>query len=242
MRKIIVVIGAFAVVVWLLVRPKTAMSKIIVIIGAPGAGKGTQSRLLSEKYGYPQISTGDILREMARVDTPLGQKVKETMAAGRLVSDEILAEVIRTRTSQPDCNNGYILDGYPRTLNQARLLEELALKQGKKQIFVRIIVSEEELVRRLTSRRICDSCGKSYNLLSSPPKIEGVCDLDGAPLIQRSDDNLESVSKRFEEYRESTAPLIDFYRQSGRLIVHDGELTESEVFNKLRAAIDGADN
>jgi adenylate kinase len=218
------------------------MSKIIVIIGAPGAGKGTQSRLLSEKYGYPQISTGDILREMARADTTLGRKVKETMAAGRLVSDEILAEVIRTRTSQPDCNNGYILDGYPRTLDQARLLEELASKQGKKQILVRIIVSEEELVRRLTSRRICGSCGKSYNLLSSPPKIEGVCDLDGAPLTQRIDDNLESVSKRFEEYRESTAPLIDYYRQSGRLIELNGELPESEVFEKLSAAIDRANN
>ena len=218
------------------------MSKIIVIIGAPGAGKGTQSRLLSEKYGYPQISTGDILREMARADTPLGRKVKETMAVGRLVSDEILAEVIRTRTSQPDCNNGYILDGYPRTLNQAHLLEELASKQGKKQILVRIIVSEEELVRRLTSRRICVNCGKSYNLLSHPPKIEGVCDLDGAPLTQRSDDNLESVSKRFEEYRESTAPLIDYYRQSGRLIELNGELPEGEVFEKLWAAIDGASN
>src|SRR5919108_5311747 len=107
------------------------MSKIIVIIGAPGAGKGTQSRLLSEKYGYPQISTGDILREMARADTSLGQKIKETMASGQLVSDEILAEVIQARTSQPDCCNGYILDGYPRTLDQSRLLEELALKQGK---------------------------------------------------------------------------------------------------------------
>ena len=218
------------------------MSKIIVIIGAPGAGKGTQSRLLSEKYGYPQISTGDILREMARADTPLGRKVKETMTAGRLVSDEILAEVIRTRTSQPDCNNGYILDGYPRTLNQAHLLEELASKQGKKQILVRIIVSDDELVRRLTSRRICDSCGKSYNLLSSPPKIEGVCDLDGAHLTQRSDDNLESVSKRFEEYRQLTAPLIDYYRRSGRLIELNGELPEIEVFEKLSAAIDRADN
>src|SRR5262249_8509596 len=216
------------------------MSKIIVIIGAPGAGKGTQSRLLSEKYGYPQISTGDILREMARADTPLGRKIKETMAAGRLVGDEILAEVIRTRTSQPDCNNGYILDGYPRTLDQARLLEELATKQGKKKIFVRIVVSEEELVMRLTSRLVCDRCGRSYNLVSSPTKIEGVCDLDGAPLTQRSDDNLESLSKRFEEYRKSTAPLIDYYRESGRLIELNGELPESEVFEKLCAAIDGA--
>ncbi|HEX5085822.1 MAG TPA: nucleoside monophosphate kinase, partial [Blastocatellia bacterium] len=121
------------------------MSKIIVIIGAPGAGKGTQSRLLSEKYGYPQISTGDILREMGRADTPLGRKVKETMATGRLVSDEILAEVIRSRTAQPDCMNGYILDGYPRTLNQAHQLEELAAKQVKQVRLARIVVPEEVL-------------------------------------------------------------------------------------------------
>lgn len=218
------------------------MSKIIVLIGAPGAGKGTQSRLLSEKYGYPQISTGDILREMAQAGTPLGQKIKETMAAGELVSDEILAEVFLTRTSQPDCNDGYILDGYPRTLDQARLLEELASKQGKQIHLARLIVSEEELFKRATSRRICARCGKSYNLLSRPPKIEGLCDVDGAPLMQRSDDNPESVRKRFEEYRQSTAPLIDYYRQSGRLIELDGELPEGAVFEKLIAAIDGSNN
>ncbi len=218
------------------------MSKIIVIIGAPGAGKGTQSRLLSEKHGYPQISTGDILREMAQADTPLGRRIKETMAAGQLVSDEILAEVILTRTSQLDCNNGYILDGYPRTLNQAHLIEDLALKQGKQIHLARLTVSEDELFKRATSRRICARCGKSYNLLSRPPKIEGVCDLDGAPLMQRSDDNPESVSKRFEEYRQSTAPLIDYYRQSAQLIELDGELPESEVFEKLCAAIDDSND
>jgi adenylate kinase len=216
------------------------MSKIIVIIGAPGAGKGTQSRLLSEKYGYPQISTGDILREMARADTPLGRKIKETMVAGQLVSDDILAEVILARTSQPDCENGYILDGYPRTLNQAHLLEELARKQRKQVYLVRVIVSEEVLFKRLTGRRTCSKCGEIYNVYLRPPKAEGVCDLDGAPLTQRSDDNPESVSRRFEEYRQSTAPLIDYYRQSGRLIEVDGELPVEEVFEKLRAVIDGS--
>jgi adenylate kinase len=218
------------------------MSKIIVIIGAPGAGKGTQSRLLSEKYGYPQISTGDILREMGRADTPLGRQVKETMATGRLVSDEILAEVIRARTSQSDCANGYILDGYPRTLNQAHQLEELASKQGKQVRLARVIVSEDVLFKRLTGRRACPVCGEIYNIYFRPPKVDGICDLDGAALTQRSDDNPESVSKRFEEYQRSTAPLIDYYRQSGRLIEIDGELPVNEVFDKLLAAVEEANS
>jgi adenylate kinase len=218
------------------------MSKIIVIIGAPGAGKGTQSRLLSEKYGYPQISTGDILREMARDATTLGQKVKETMAAGRLVSDEILAEVIRARTSQSDCANGFILDGYPRTLNQANQLEELASKQGKQIRLARIVVSEDVLFKRMTGRRACPICGEIYNIYFRPPKVDEICDLDGAALTQRIDDNPESVSKRFEEYKRSTAPLIDYYRQSGRLIEIDGELPVTEVFNKLLAAIEDANS
>jgi adenylate kinase len=218
------------------------MSKIIVIIGAPGAGKGTQSRLLSEKYGYPQISTGDILREMARADTPLGRKIKETMASGQLVSDEILAEVIQTRTSQPDCSNGYILDGYPRTLDQARLLEELALKQGMQIRLARIIVSEDVLFKRLTGRRACPICGELYNIYFRPPKVDDVCDLDGASLTRRTDDQPEAVGRRFEEYKRSTAPLIDYYRQSGRLIELDGELAVNEVFEKLWGAIDGPNN
>jgi adenylate kinase len=195
--------------------------------------------LLSEKYGYPQISTGDILRGMSRADTPLGRRIKETLAAGELVSDEILAEVILTRTSQPDCNDGYILDGYPRTLNQAHLLEELALKQGKQIHLARIVVSEEALFNRLTGRRACPACGEIYNIHFRPPKVDGVCDLDGAPLTQRSDDTPEAVSRRFEEYRRSTAPLIDYYQQSGRLIELNGERPVSEVFNQLCAVIDG---
>jgi adenylate kinase len=217
------------------------MSKIIVMIGAPGAGKGTQSRLLSEKYGYPQISTGDMLREMAQADTPLGRRIKETMASGKLVSDEILTEVMLERTSRPDCRDGYILDGYPRTLNQAHLLEELARKQRKGVLLVRVVVEEEILFKRLTGRRACARCGEIYNLYFRPPKVEGLCDLDGAPLTQRSDDNPEAVSRRFEEYRQATAPLIDYYRHSGRLAEIDGELPVEEVFDKLRAVVEDAD-
>jgi len=218
------------------------MSNIIVIIGAPGAGKGTQSRLLSEKYGYPQISTGDILREMAQAETSLGRKIKETITQGQLVSDEILAQVILTRTSQPDCADGYILDGFPRTLEQAHQLEDLALKQNKQVHLARVMVTEEVLFKRLTGRRICPKCGEIYNIYLRPPAVAGICDVDGSPLSQRADDNPESVSRRFEEYRQSTAPLIDYYRQGGRLIELDGELPVSEVFEILRAAIESPKN
>lgn len=216
------------------------MSKIIVMIGPPGAGKGTQARLLAEQYGYPQISTGDILREMAQAETALGNVIKTTLASGKLVSDEILATMIRTRTAQPDCKTGYILDGYPRTLNQAHLLKELAEAQEKEVFLVRVIVHEEALMKRLTGRRTCKQCGQIYNIYFRPPQRPGLCDLDGQPLTQRSDDNPESVTQRLAEYKTSTAPLIDYYRQSGRLIEVDGELPVAELFAKLRALIDKA--
>ncbi len=217
------------------------MSKIIVMIGAPGAGKGTQARLLSEKYGYPQISTGDILREMSQAETPLGREIKEVVAAGKLVGDEILAEVILTRTSKDDCRSGYILDGFPRTLKQAHLLEELARQQNKVVVLVRVMVVEDLLIKRLTGRQTCTKCGEIYNSYFRPPQREGVCDLDGAPLGHRTDDNLDSVSRRLEAYRTSTAPLIDYYRESGRLVQVDGDRPVDQVFDELSRVIDGFD-
>lgn len=214
------------------------MSKIIVIIGAPGAGKGTQARLLSEKYGYPQISTGDILRAMSKADTPQGQKLREIMGAGKLVSDEILADLIFTRTSRDDCRDGYILDGFPRTLNQAHTLEELAARQEKEVLLVRVVVNEDVLFKRLTGRWTCTKCGEIYNVYFRPPKREGVCDLDGEPLRQRDDDKPEAVTRRFEEYW-ATAAMIDYYKQSGRLIEIDGDGEVETVFEKLCALIDG---
>lgn len=210
-----------------------------MIIGPPGAGKGTQARLLSERYGYPQISTGDILREMAQADTALGQEIKTTLASGKLVSDEILAEVIQARTSRPDCKDGYILDGFPRTINQARQLEELANQQQKEVLLVRVKVHEDILFKRLTGRRTCPQCGEIYNIYFRPTKVEGICDLDGSALKQRSDDNLDAVTRRFEEYKSSTAPLIEYYRNSGRLIETSGEGQVEEIFEKLCALIEG---
>ncbi|QQS45246.1 MAG: adenylate kinase [Acidobacteriota bacterium] len=214
------------------------MSKIIVMIGAPGAGKGTQARLLSEKYGYPQISTGDILREMAQVDTPEGRELRQIMASGKLVSDDVLADLIERRTSRPDCQNGYILDGYPRTVIQAQQLEEMSAWQKKEVLLVRVVVFEDSLMKRLTGRRTCTRCGEIYNLYFRPPQNEGVCDKDGAPLGQRTDDTSEAVRRRLEEYRSATAPLIDYYSQNGRLIEVDGELPVDEVFDKLCHVID----
>lgn len=208
------------------------------MIGPPGAGKGTQARLLSEKYGYPQISTGDILREMAQADTKLGQEIKTTLASGKLVSDEILAEVILRRTSLPDCENGYILDGYPRTITQAHLLENLSEKQGKEVFLVRVMVPEEILFKRLTGRWTCPKCGEIYNTYFRSPQQAGICDLDGELLRQRSDDNPEAVNRRFAEYRASTAPLIEYYGESGRLIEIDGEGQVGEVFGKLCKVIE----
>ncbi|MBO0721939.1 MAG: adenylate kinase [Blastocatellia bacterium] len=215
----------------------TTMSKIIVMIGAPGAGKGTQARLLSEKFGYPQISTGDILREMARAETELGKEIKNTLASGNLVSDQILAEVISSRTSYEDCSNGFILDGYPRTLEQARNLEDLAASQGKQILLVHVMVREDVLFQRMTGRRVCTKCGEIYNIYSRPPKRDGYCDIDGAPLRQRSDDLPETVSRRFEAYRIATAPLIEYYRQGGRLIEIDGDRPVEAVFEELSAII-----
>lgn len=216
------------------------MSKIVVIIGAPGAGKGTQARLVSEKYGYPQISTGDILREMALADTPLGNEIRSVQAAGKLVSDEILAQVIRERTSQPDCENGYILDGYPRTISQAHQLEELAAQQGKDVLFVRIYVQEEALMKRLTGRWSCKKCGEIYNIELRPPRRDGFCDRDGEPLWHRDDDNPTSVARRFTAYRASTTPLIEYYRENGSLIQINGDQPVADVFAELSAVIDGA--
>ncbi|MCI0662501.1 MAG: nucleoside monophosphate kinase [Acidobacteria bacterium] len=214
------------------------MSKIIVMMGAPGAGKGTQARLLSEKYGYPQISTGDLLREMSQAETPLAGQLKETISSGALVSDEVLADLIISRTSAEDCKNGYLLDGFPRTLVQANLLDDLARRQGNEIRVFSVTLTMDCLLKRLSGRRTCTLCGEIYNIFFRPPKREGFCDLDQAPLQQRSDDFEESVNRRLAAYLESTLPLIDYYRKGGRLKEIDGQRSVAEVFAKLSESID----
>jgi adenylate kinase len=215
------------------------MPKIVVMIGPPGVGKGTQSRLLAEHFSFPQISTGDILREMGRMETRLGLQIKAAQSAGQLVSDEVLAGVILTRTTQPDCRNGYILDGYPRTLVQARMLEKLARGQGKEVCLVSIVLPREALMRRLTGRRTCSGCGEIYNIYLRPPKQDGRCDGCGSTLTHRADDNAETVGARLAAYEVATAPLIEYYKESGRLIEVDGDRDVQEVFAEICRSVSG---
>ncbi|HQU93893.1 MAG TPA: adenylate kinase, partial [Pyrinomonadaceae bacterium] len=197
-------------------------------------GKGTQARLLQERRGIPQISTGDMFREMKTLDTPLAREVQEIMASGKLISDEITFKIVQERTSRDDCKNGYILDGYPRTAVQAEQLEALAAEQTKMIQAIEVDVSREELMRRLTGRRSCPVCGEIYNVYSKPPKVDGRCDLHpDAELAHRADDNEESVSTRLATYDELTKPLIDYYEKSGRLKKVDGRGELEDIYASL---------
>lgn len=214
------------------------MSKIIVLIGAPGAGKGTQARLLQERHGVPQISTGDIFREMKNADTPLAREVQETMAAGKLISDDLTYKIVRERTSRDDCSEDYLLDGYPRTLVQAEQLEGLADEQGKTIAAVDVDVDRAELMRRLTGRRSCGVCGEIYNVYSKPPKVDGVCDFHPDMLLtHRADDNEESVGIRLATFDTATKPLLDYYEQSGRLAKVDGSGDFEDIYRAIVDAV-----
>lgn len=214
------------------------MSKIIVLIGAPGAGKGTQARMLQERKGIPQISTGDIFREMKKADTPLAKEVQEIMAAGKLISDELTYEIVKDRTSREDCQETYILDGYPRTAVQAEQLEELAKEQGKEIQAIEVDIPREELLKRLTGRRSCPVCGEIYNIYSKPPKVGGFCDFHPeAELTHRADDNEESVSTRLSTYDELTKPLLDYYEKSDRLKKVNGNRELEEIYAELEELV-----
>jgi adenylate kinase len=214
------------------------MSKIIVLIGAPGAGKGTQARMLQERKGIPQISTGDMFREMKKSDTPLAREVQETMASGKLISDELTYQIVKDRTSRDDCKDIYTLDGYPRTAVQAEQLEELAKEQGKVIQAIEVDVPRDELMKRLTGRRSCSVCGEIYNIYSKPPKVEGVCDFHPeAKLNHRADDYPESVSVRLATYDEETAPLLVYYEKSGRLQKINGDRELEEIYAELEKLV-----
>jgi adenylate kinase len=194
------------------------MSKIIVLMGAPGAGKGTQARLLQERLHLPQISTGDIFRSLKTAHTPFAEEVLAMMAKGQLVPDDVTIRLVRERTSQDDCKNGYILDGFPRTPAQATDLEKLAGEQRKQIVPVLIDLPQELLLKRMTGRRNCPVCGEIYNVYFKPPKSDNVCDFHpDAQLVRREDDNPDTVLARLDTFATTTRPLIDYYKAANLL-------------------------
>ncbi len=199
------------------------MSDIIVLMGAPGAGKGTQARYIQERRGLPQISTGDIFRAMKNTNSPLAEEVRGIMNSGKLVPDEVTIRLVRERTSHDDSKNGYILDGFPRTTVQAQMLESLAREQGKSIRAISVDVPFEILQKRITGRRNCPVCGEIYNVHFKPPNFDNVCDVHPeVQLEKRSDDTPEKIKVRLATYAEQTQPLLDYYAKSGRLHRVDG--------------------
>lgn len=209
-----------------------------VLLGPPGAGKGTQAVRLVEKYEIPHISTGDIFRKNIKEGTELGKKAQEYMNAGALVPDELVVDLVKDRLQQDDCKNGFLLDGFPRTIFQAEKLDEFLSESNlKMDIVINLKVEKEALIKRLTGRRVCKDCGASYHIVNIPPKKEGVCDICGGELIQRKDDNFETVENRINVYEEQTAPLIGYYKEAGSLVDFDGEASLDEVFDAIVQAI-----
>ncbi len=209
----------------------------IVFLGPPGAGKGTQASLLSEKYGIKKISTGDILREAVRKGTELGKKAKKYMDAGELVPDDIIIGLIEEQIQGVD---SFILDGFPRTMKQAEALDRLLSERGKPLSHVIFVnVPDEEIVKRLTARRVCPNCGAVYNMIYNPPKRDEICDVCGTPLVQRSDDREDVIRNRLKVYRESTAPLIDYYREKGIFYEVNGVGKVEEVLRRIEGVLRG---
>jgi adenylate kinase len=216
------------------------MPKIIVLMGAPGAGKGTQARLLQERLGLPQISTGDILRAIAKTDTPLGREVKEVQNSGNLISDDLVIRVVKDRTSEKDSQNGYVLDGFPRTTAQAVSLEQLAKEQGNDIEAILVDVPEELLKQRALGRRSCPVCKEIYNLYTKPPKVDEECDCHpGVKLEKRADDTEDKINVRLKTYQDQTRPLIDFYQSSHRLNRVDGTKNPEAIYREIEGLIKG---
>ena len=214
------------------------MSKIIVLMGAPGAGKGTQARLLQERLHLPQISTGDMFRALKEQKTPLADEVRVIMEAGKLVPDDLTIRVVRERTSRDDCKEGYILDGFPRTPVQAAMLEKLAVEQGKRIQAIDIEVPRELLAKRIMGRRNCPVCGEIYNIYFRPPKVDNVCDLHPeAQLNHREDDKPETVKARLATYEEQTRPLLDYYRAANLLHVVDGTRDPEAIYKDIEKIV-----
>ena len=201
-----------------------------IFLGPPGAGKGSLAVKVAEDYKIPHISTGDIFRANIKAQTPLGVKVKAIIDSGSLVSDELTFELVKDRLAQDDCKNGYILDGFPRTIPQAEMLEKL-VNDVK---VVNFEIKDEIVIRRLSTRRVCKACGANFNVLTLPPKVEGVCDKCGGELYQRDDDKQESILHRMDVYREQTEPLINFYKEKGKITDLDASIETDVLLGEFK--------
>jgi len=213
----------------------------IILLGPPGAGKGTQAQRIVERYGVPQISTGDILRENVRQGTALGRQVQDVMARGELVPDDLMYDMVAQRLRQTDCERGYVLDGFPRTAAQAGWLDAFLeheffekLQHGKcVPIVIRIDVDYNQLLRRITGRRSCPVCGRTYNVYSQPPRVADTCDVDGTQLVIRNDDREEVIRERLTAYELQTRPVVEYYAQKGRLVSVDGDAPVEQVAKQI---------
>ncbi len=210
----------------------------IIMLGAPGAGKGTQAKMIADKYQIPHISTGDIFRANIKNGTELGKEAKKYMDQGLLVPDELTVKILLDRVAQPDCANGYVLDGFPRTIPQAEVLDKALTKLNDKIDYaINVDVPDENIVKRMSGRRACVACGSTYHIEHIPPKKEGVCDKCGEPLILRDDDKPETVLNRLKVYHDQTQPLIDFYTGKGVLKSVDGTVDMQDVFASIVAIL-----
>ena len=210
----------------------------IIMLGAPGAGKGTQAKMIADKYGVPHVSTGDIFRANIKNGTELGMEAKKYMDQGLLVPDELTVKILLDRVSQPDCKNGYVLDGFPRTIPQAEVLDKALAELGESIDYaIDVDVPDENIVKRTSGRRACVSCGATYHVVHVPPKKEGICDRCGSELILRDDDKPETVKNRLDVYHKQTQPLIDFYTKKGVLKTVDGTVDMQDVFKAIVAIL-----
>lgn len=206
----------------------------IVLLGAPGAGKGTQAKKIAEKFDIPHISTGDIFRENIKNQTQLGKKAKEYIDQGLLVPDELVLELIIDRLNEPDCKNGYVLDGFPRTIPQAIALDEaLDKKNDRIKHAIDVDVPDEVIIRRMSGRRVCLNCGRTYHIETLRPKVEGICDYCDSKLVLREDDKQETVQKRLKVYHEQTQPLLDYYKKKGILYSVNGTKDIDDIYNEI---------
>ncbi|MBP5624098.1 MAG: adenylate kinase [Lachnospiraceae bacterium] len=210
----------------------------IIMLGAPGAGKGTQAEMICEKYGLPHVSTGDIFRANIKNGTELGKEAKQYMDKGQLVPDELTVKILLDRVAQDDCKNGYVLDGFPRTIPQAEVLEEALNKLGDKIDYaINVEVPDENIINRMSGRRACVNCGATYHVVYAPTKVEGICDKCGEKLILRDDDKPETVKSRLDVYHKQTQPLIEFYSKKNILKEVDGTVSMNDVFNNIVAIL-----